>query len=305
MATPLEGLANQANKLDYVRRRNPGCLRNVIFIVPVVFLILFFVFPIGQMLLYSFYSYHHSKLMIREFTLANWLAVFEDPYLRGVLLRTLRLSFISTVISVALAYPIAYRMRQAAGFEKMLLSLIVLSPLTISLVILGYAFIVILAPNTGLLNNAIKALGGTPLSVMYTELGVLVGLVYPDMMFMVLSLHAVMENIEESTLRAARTLGANPIQIFLRVILPLSVPGLVSGSLIHFTVSTSSFVMPLLLGGRQTPVLSMYAYDMATFVLNWPSASAIAGTLLFITSCVVIIYTSWIFSIEKRLGSRQ
>jgi len=268
----------------------------------VAFLLAFFVAPIGQMALYGFYTYHPFRLMDRDITLTNYLAIVRDPYISGILIRTLRLAAIATLLSAGLGYIVATRMRQARGLEKMVLALIVLSPLMISPIVLAYAWLVILAPNTGLMSSAFKALGLTPPRIMFTEYGVLLGLVYSYMVFMVLSLHAALENIDLSLIRAAQTLGASPRVVFSRIILPLSLPGLVSGSLLVFAVSSSSFLMPLILGGRQIPVLATYAYDLASFVLNWPAASAIAISLALVTLVTVVAYTTWINALQRRLG---
>ena len=254
------------------------------------------------MMIMSFQSFDPIKLVTTEFTLANYRAIFFDPYIRGILLRTLRISIISTLFCAIIGFPVAWRMRQASGKEKMLISLIISTPLMVSLVILAYAFMLIMAPNTGIISSITRSIFGKPFSIMYTEVGVIVGLVYSNCVFMIISLHAALENLDESLLRAAKIHGANSIQVFIRVILPLSLPGLVSGSLLVFSICTSAFMTPYIIGGRQIPVLATYAYDMATLTLNWPSAAAIAAILVLIGFTVVYIYSSWIWRIELRLG---
>ena len=279
-----------------------GVRRYSLALILVAFLLIFFVAPIGQMALFGFYKYHPLRLMDRELTLTNYASLVADPYVRGILFRTVRLAAISTVISAVLGFVVASRMQQARGLEKMVLALVVLSPLMISPIVLAYAWLVILAPNTGLMAFAFRTIGLGPPRVMFTEYGVLLGLVYSYTVFMVLSLHASLENIDRSVVRAAQTLGAAPGAVFLRIILPLSLPGLVSGSLLVFAISTSSFLMPLILGGRQVPVLATYAYDLASFVLNWPAASAIAIGLALVTIATVAAYTLWIKALQRRLG---
>ena len=281
-------------------RRVP--VRSLLVGVPVLFLVAFFLLPIGHMVAFSFQTFHPTKLVIPEFTLSNYAAILTDPYITRILLRTIAISLATTALCAVLAYPIAYRMRQAAGTEKMLLSLIVLTPLMISLIALGYAWVLILAPNNGLVNTILRNLGLPTAKIMFTPTGIVVGLVYSNLVFMVLSLHAALENIDESLLRAARILGANSVRVLLGVIFPLSLPGLVSGSLTVFSVSASSFVVPLLLGGRQVPVMATYAYDMASFLNNWPSGSAIAVALFILAGATNLVYSSWVHSIEKRLG---
>jgi putative spermidine/putrescine transport system permease protein len=276
--------------------------RSLLIGVPVLFLIIFFLLPIGHMVAFSLQTYHPTKLIVPEFTLGNYVAVVTDRYIAGLLLRTITISLATTGVCVVLAFPIAYRMWQAAGTEKMVLSLIVLTPLMISLIVLGYSWVIILAPNNGLVNTILRNLGLPTVKIMFTPFGVVVGLVYSLLVFMVLGLHAALENIDESLIRAARILGAKPVKVFLSVILPLSFPGLVSGSLTVFSISISSFVLPSLLGGRQVPVMATYAYDMANFLNNWPSGSAIAVVLFVLAGSGNLVYSSWIRSVEKRLG---
>lgn len=243
--------------------------------------------------------------MVTEFTFQNYLSIIIDSYVTDVLFRTIEVAVATTIACAVLAYPIAYRMRLLAGLETMLLSLVLLTPLMISVVVLGYAWVIILSPNTGVLNATLNALGLPSVKLMFTPIGIVIGLVYLNLVFMVLSLHAALENIDETLLRAARVLGANPFKVFCKVIFPLSIPGLVSGSLIVFSISVSSFVMPLLLGGRQQPVLATYIWDMASYVLNWPAASATATILVVIVGAVNLVSLSWLRTVELRLGTGE
>lgn len=295
--TVLQGAKNRTSRI-----RRIISSRSILVAIPVVFLLIFFTVPIVQMITLSFQTYHPTKLVVPVFTLQNYLAIVNDSYITNILFRTINVALATTAICAVLAYPIAFRMRQATGLEKMVLTLIVLTPLMISLIVLGYAWVVILAPNTGLLNRTLGAIGLPTAKVMFTPAGIVVGLVYSNLVFMVLSLHASLENIDESLLRGARVLGANAYQVFRGVVLPLSLPGLVSGSLIVFSVSASSFVIPLLIGGRQQPVMATYAWDMASYLLNWPMAATIAAVLVIIAGSTNLGYTSWIYSLEKRLG---
>ena len=278
-------------------------VRWALLLLLIAFLSVFFVGPMLQMLVYSFYKYSAIKLMVPEWTVSNYVVIVRDSYVLNVFLRTLRLAALATVVSAVLGYVIAFRMRQASGWEQMFLALVVLSPLMMSPIVLAYAWMVILAPHTGLLNSAFTALHMPAPRIMYTETGILVGLVYEYLVFMVLSLHAALENVDPSVIRAAQVLGANPRRVLVRVLLPLTMPGLVSGSLLVFAISSSSFLMPLILGGRQTPVVATYAYDLASFQINWPGASAVAMTLATVTLAAVGLYVPGMRLLERRLGA--
>ncbi len=290
-----------SSKLTHAVWRGASFLRHPA-LIPALFLMLFFIVPIVQMLTYSFYQYHPTKLFVRHFTLENYQALISDPFLRAILFRTLRLSLLTTVCCAVLGYTISLRMREARGLEKMFLALVVLSPLMISPVILAYSWVVILAPNTGIVTRAFALFSLEAPRIMYTETGVLIGLVYANLVFMVLSLHAALENIDESLLRAGQIHGAHPMQVFLRITLPLSLPGLMSGSLIVFAISSSSFMMAYMLGGRQTQVLATYAYDMAAYLLNWPAAAAVSVILVLVTGILIYGYAAWMELIERRMG---
>lgn len=271
-------------------------------LVPTLYLGLFFVAPILQMLGYSFYKYDPLRIMVPEFTLENYAALFLDAHLQTLIGRTIWLSLLATVVCIILAFPVATRLVLARGTEKTILTLIVLSPIMISPIVLAHPWLVILAPNSGLLTKLVEFIGLKAPTLMYTQTGVLIGLTYGGVVFMIMSLHAAMENIQPSLQQAASVLGATPWQTFRKVTLPLALPGLVSGSLMVFSVSTSSFMMPYLIGGRQVQVLATYAYDMASVLMNWPSASAVAGVLVVIAGMAVLVFNAWATRLERRLG---
>lgn len=270
--------------------------------IPAAFLIFFFVLPLVQMLVYSFYRYDPVAIIGHEPTLSNYAAILTQPYAQGIVVRTILLSLATTVLSIVLALPIAIQMGRARGLGKLLIAVIVLTPIIVSPIVLAFPWLILLAPNSGLLTKAFVALGLAPPKVMFTSFGVLIGLWYSGFSFMVLSIHTSLENVEPSLIQAAAVHGARPDQIFRRITIPLILPGIASGSLLVFSVSASSFVMPHMLGGNQVPVLATYAYTMATALLNWPSASALAATLLAVTLASMLVYNRWIERLERKLG---
>lgn len=267
--------------------------------------VLFFAFPLLYMTRYSFSQYDPFQLVVPTFTLENYVKFFTDGYVWETLLRTVRLSVFTVITTVILGYPVAYYMwLRAHGSEKMVLAIIVLLPMMTSHVILGYAWMVLIAPNTGTIAQLLRALGllSGPLQLMYTEPGILLGLTHYTLVFMVLNLHSALESIDLSHLRAASILGASPLRTFLKVTLPLSLPGVFSGCLLVFAISSSLFMIPFLLGGRRVPVLAVYAYDLNNYVLNWPLGATAGLILLVISGLSVFFFGVYIRRLSARLG---
>lgn len=272
-------------------------------LTPALFILIFFAAPIGQLMVTSFYAYDPLRIVSDRLTIENYTAILSNSLLWSVISRTIVLSLLTTLIAAMVAFPVAFRLQQAGKAERLILVMALLSPIVISPVVLAYPWLVLLAPNSGIIPETIRLFGLTPPQLMYSNAGVLIGLVYGESVFMVLCVHAALENIPPSLVRASKVLGATPWQSFTRVILPLSLPGLASGSLLVFSISTSSFMMPYLLGGRQVPVLATYAYDMASVLMNWPSAAAVAGILLTLTGISVGLFGRWIGKLERKLDN--
>jgi putative spermidine/putrescine transport system permease protein len=167
--------------------------------------------------------------------------------------------------------------------------LLIVSPLLVSLVIRSFGWVIVLGPR-GLVNAALAGLGLAPVRLIYTETAVVVGLTHVFYPFMVLAIYSALQNIDPAVVRAARNLGAGPLQTFWRVTLPLSVPGVVAGSLIVLALAVSSFVTPTLLGGPWVKVVAYLAWEQNLVVLDWGFAAAIAVILLGVTGLVMLAY---------------
>jgi ABC-type spermidine/putrescine transport system permease subunit I len=264
----------------------------------------FFATPLAYMVVYSFSRFDPARLVVPVFTFENYARFVTDAYLRAAVLRTVRVALLATGTTLVVGYPFAYYMTRARGVEKSVLAVIMLSPLTISEVITGYAWLVLIAPHSGLLSTALQRAGvlSGPLNLMYTETGILIGLTQATLVYMVLSLHAALEAIDTSHLRAAAILGATPAQVFWKVVFPLSLPGVFSGCILVFAISASAFVIPLLLGGPQLPVLTGIAYDLNTTELNWPLGGAAGLVLLVITTASIFLSGAYVARLRKRFG---
>src|SRR5436309_1395774 len=246
-----------------------------------VFLVFLLLVPFANVAMYSIHPYSPTRVFLPELTLDNYRKIFDLYYLR-LFGRTLRLGLITTAVCVVLGYPLAYFLARAMPRVQALCLFLLIMPLMVSAVIRVFGWIVILG-RKGLVNQVLVAVGLDPVKLLYTETAVIIGLVNIFMPFMVLPLMAAIERIPKSLEEAARNLGANWGQMFLRTILPLSLPGLISGSLLVYSVSISAFVTPALMGSPRERMAGQQIYDEVLVSFNWPSASSLALTLVLLT----------------------
>lgn len=235
------------------------------------------------------------------FSLASYAQLFEPYYLKSLLL-TLRLALISAVIAVILAIPVGYTMaRLQSPFIRRIFLAAVLLPLLVNLLLQSYGWLVILGP-AGMLNQALKGLGliTRPVMMLYNQNGVLMGLVQTAFPLAVLPIASAMRGVSRSYEEAAATLGASRFQIFRQVILPMSLPGIITGATLVFAYNASSFVVPLLLGGRRVPMLAVMVHDQIAPLMNWPAASA-AGVVLIITTLAIMTLSEFIVGRRRRM----
>ncbi|MDR5753792.1 MULTISPECIES: ABC transporter permease [unclassified Caballeronia] len=226
----------------------------------------------------------------RGFTLHNYVELGDGYFLKSLWL-TLRLAFQSMICAVLLAIPVALAMaRTESRVARRLLLAGVLLPLLVNLLLQGYGWLIILGP-AGLLNHGLLASGlvERPVMWLYREHGVLLGLIQTAFPLAVLPLSSAMRAVSRSYEEAAATLGASRWQILRDVMLPLAMPGLVSGALLVFAYNASAFAVPLLLGGRRVPMLAVLVHDQVAPLLNWPAASASGIVLMAATLAVMAI----------------
>jgi putative spermidine/putrescine transport system permease protein len=255
----------------------------------------FFLIPLVLMLRLSFYAFLPMGGIQEALQVANYVKVFTDSYYLGIFLRTIRISLLVTLFALLLGYPEAYYLTQLRGRAKALVLIAVLSPLIVSAVTRTFGWFILLA-NNGLVNNLILALGlsDTPVKLIYSETGIVIGLTHVLVPFMVLSIYAALQRRDPSLVRAAETLGASPLRTFLEVTLPLSLPGIVAGSVLVFTLAMSAFVTPAILGGTRVRVVAYLVYEEFLLSLNWPFGAALALILVLFTMTVVVGYHRWL-----------
>ena len=216
----------------------------------VLWLVVFMVLPVLFMVIVSFWSsgYYGTK---PDFTLKNYLKLFQSPLYSGQLLKTLRIGFEAMALSLVLSYPIAYLLSRARGSMKLALLLLLFLPFWASYVVRAFVWLPILGRN-GVINTFLIHIGviDQPLDwLLYNEGAVLLGLVYVYTLFMTLPIYLSLDKIDPRLIEAAADLGARPFRIFWEVLWPLSRPGVISGCIMVFLLTMSAFVTPQLLGG--------------------------------------------------------
>ncbi|MBW2056523.1 MAG: ABC transporter permease [Deltaproteobacteria bacterium] len=232
-------------------------------------------------------------------TLKNVIDLFRtDVYLK-VLWITFRISFTVTVVCVLLGYPIAYLLCEVSEGTRNLLMIMVIIPFWTSLLVRTYAWMVLLG-RRGVFNSILMSLGilHSPARLLHNSFAVNVGMIQMMTPFMVLAMYSVMKGIDRGLPRAAESLGANKFQAFIRVFLPLSLPGVGAGSLLVFIYSLGFFITPALLGGRKSIMISMVIEQQVSTLLRWGFASALALLLLAATLVFFLIYSRF-FKIEQ------
>jgi len=213
----------------------------------------------------------------------NYWFLLEDALYYTAYINSLKIAFISTILTLAVGYPMAYMIARArSGLRNILLMLIIL-PFWTSFLLRVYAWIGILKAN-GIINNTLISLGiiDDPLIMLQTDFAVYVGIVYTYLPFMILPLFANLVRMDNSLLEAAADLGAKPFRVFLSVTLPLSIPGIIAGSMLVFIPVVGEFVIPELLGGPNTLMIGKVLWTEFFSNRDWPVASAVAIIMLLI-----------------------
>jgi putrescine transport system permease protein len=281
-----------------------GAGRWLIILPPLIFLLLFFLIPFGFAFKISFAetaarvppftdvvrvtSGHHLHLAA---TLANYRYLFTDELYGAAYLFSLRTAFFSTLICLALGYPMAYAIARAPRSTQSVLLLIIMLPFWTSFLLRVYALEGIIRDN-GLLNTLLLHLGliTHPLRIMRTNLAVYLGIIYSYLPFMVLPLFATLEKLDRTLLEAAADLGSTPWRAFLDVTLPLSVPGVIAGSMLVFIPAVGEFVIPSLLGGPNNLMIGRVLWDEFFGNHDWPVAAAVAIAFLLLLVGPIAVY---------------
>jgi putative spermidine/putrescine transport system permease protein len=253
--------------------------RHLLMLVPAVLVLLaLFVYPLLGIVDRSVYKPRVG------YTLDYYAQIWRVPVYLTVIWRTFQTSALVTLLCLALGYPLAYVLATLRPRVAQLLMIVVILPFFTSIIVRTYAWMVLLGSN-GVVNQYLTWLGLTdaPLPLLYNKGGVLIGMTYVLLPYMVLTVYSVMRGIDPAFIRAAHSLGASRWQAFRKVFLPLSLPGIAGGTLLVFILSLGFFITPALMGGPSDVMIAMLIEREVEFTLNWSFASALAVILLVLT----------------------
>lgn len=256
-------------------------------------LLIFFIIPMGYIFIKT----------VATNGWADFVDFFSDPFYLNILWTTVRVSLISTAVSLILGYPTAYFMARTKSRMKKVMMIIILFPFLVSAVVRSYGWMVILGTN-GILNQLLLGAGliSQPLRLLNTEFAVIVGMVHLLIPYMVLALLGVLQSIDPNVEYAAYSLGANPLQTFSKVVFPLSTPGIISGCVLVFTMSMTSYVTPKLLGGSKFRMMATMVVQEINVNFDWGAASAISYILLAVILVIQLIVVLSTSKYMKRMG---
>jgi putative spermidine/putrescine transport system permease protein len=254
----------------------------------VLLLVVFFLFPLLNMIKYSFYTQVLGGTMQPDFTLHNFEKFFTHELYGKILLKTLFNALITTLLALILGYPVAFAIARGHPWAGRILIIAVISPLLVGIVIRTYGWTVLLS-RQGLINQLLQAIGvvDAPIRFMGNDLGIIISLLHVFYPFMVVPLAAALQKIDRNLEEAAMVLGANRLHVFVRVILPLSIPGVLAGSVVVFLLTASSFVTTRLIGQNLTRWFLNLVEEQVLIVFNWPFGAAMAT--IFIAILVLMI----------------
>jgi spermidine/putrescine transport system permease protein len=275
--------------LDVVRRK-PG-LQVLVLIFPSLFwLVVFFAVPLIIVFVYSFLKRGPYGQIVWEFNLQNYVRFFDPLYLR-IFARSFRIAAITTVVCFLLGYPMAYWIATRPPRWRNTLLLLLMIPFWTNFLVRTYAWILILR-DTGLINSALLSLGliSEPLPLFGTDLAVIIGLVYGWFPDMVLPCYAAVERLDHSLVEAAQDLGANELRAFLRIVFPLTLPGIVAGSILVFIPSLGAYVTPDLLGGAKSVMIGNVIQSQFLSVRDYPFGSAFSFVLMAMMLLATLLY---------------
>ncbi|MEA5083006.1 MAG: ABC transporter permease [Lachnospiraceae bacterium] len=240
----------------------------------VVWIAIMIVLPMLLIVMYAFTKKGNDVTTFR-FTLENFTYFFSDPIFIDVLERSLIIAVVTTVICILLGYPAAYIIANANPKAKTMLVLLITIPMWINMLVRTYAWMGILQDD-GVINTILGYFGIAPIKMLHTSFAVVLGMVYNFIPFMILQIYTSLTKMDKSLLDAANDLGANKVQRFLKITLPLSLPGVISGITLVFLPAVSSFFIPKLLGGGQYVLIGNVIESQFLTSGNWNFGSAIS-----------------------------
>jgi putative spermidine/putrescine transport system permease protein len=261
---------------------------------PVLFLLLFFIAPFLLMMAASVQEKGGA------WSVAHYAKLATDDYYWEILFETFKIglwvALVTFVMGYALAYYVTFHVK--TRLVRRIIYVIVVTPLFTSNIVRSFAWIVMLG-RQGMINQTLQATGivSSPLSLVYSKTGVVIGLSYVLLPFMVLTVSSILQNLNRSLLEAARDLGASPLMTFLKVTFPLSLPGVIAGSLMVFTLTVSAYVTPSVMSGGRFNVMSMLIFQQYMVLFDYNFGAALAMLLMITT---LLLMGAYVMALERR-----
>jgi len=264
--------------------------KTIVSLAPLLWVGIFLLLPYALMFAHSFWTVRDG-FIVRDWTLQNYAKLFQNPIYAQVLFRSMRIAAGVTLLSLLLGYPVAYYMSFHAGIRKDLLYQLVIVPLWVSYLVRGYAWKTILG-SEGVLNGFLQYLHIThaPVSFfLYSPFAVVLMLTHIYTPFVFLPLYASLEHIPRNLIEASHDLGATPRATFFRVVLPLSLPGLLAGATFAFVLTLGDFLAPQLVGGPSSIMIANIVQSLFGTAYDWPLGAAISVLILALTVSLLIL----------------
>ncbi|MBR2679129.1 MAG: ABC transporter permease [Bacilli bacterium] len=281
-----------------MKMKQKHSIEKYLFTVPVIiYSFLLILLPLLYVLLISFFKSDSYGGMIYTFTLSNYAEIFNITYIR-IFLKSIGIALITTVICLFIAYPFAISLMSKKETTRNLLIKLVMVPFLMNSLIRTYGWIVLLRKN-GIINSALIGTGiiNSPLSLMYNNLGIIIGMVYTLLPFMILPVYSAVSKVDPNLVEASYDLGASKIKTFTKIYLPLTISGAFNGSLMVFIPAIGYFFITDILGGGKIMIIGNLIKNQFLTARNWPFGAAISIFLILMTLILVKIY--------KQLGGKM
>ena len=264
---------------------------------------IFFLLPLSVILIYAVTAHSLVPGEPLKFTLSNFAVIFQRKHYLIILLRSLKISFLTTIFSIIFSYPVAYFLAKRTKFDKVLI-VVLMIPFWINYLIRTFAWKLILSEN-GVLNQLLLWLKviDEPIRILYSQTSVLLGLIYMYTPMMVLPLYASLLRIDNSLVEASQDLGASRIRAFFDITFKLSLTGIFAGTLLVFIPALGSFAIPAILGGTDSVMIGNIIENQFSRVGNWNFGSAFTVALAVLSIALVLFYSK-IFGLESIYKNR-